>query len=246
MKKRGLCLLITLLTVLLPGCGKQPEKDEASHTDESVVRQQSAEEKQISVKDTRLYRAFRLLHEGEAFYVEADMFVVRTVASAQTYQYHLTLASDRKNQQAEVRLKMPEDREEHIIIRDKRSYRLDESEKTYTSDKYEGGLSAFLQKYTADWHLGETDGLIFEASGTETITLPDTGKEINAVYEKFRKEPSSKASEPLYFTYYYDNDKPCMEIMENASGKTTFLLRTLMEKIPDQCFELPSDYSEQH
>ncbi len=241
--KQVFLILLSLTAVLLcTSCHNETLKDDTSGTQSSVTEHSKASS---DPQPTSLLDAtFGTLYKGDTYYIKTDMTVESTSSSENSSRYQLTIAVDKTNNTAMLYMKVENGSENHIIIREKQSYNLNDKNKTYTVQSFEDSIDLFAGLYTSGMYLGLTEPLELMDSGRKTIKLDNAEK--NVTYEEYRmtgdNQPSQEA-EDAYITYYFDNRQPCMEVMEAAGGKTTFVFRQITSAIPDKSvFEIPKDY----
>ncbi len=245
MKKR-ICLFLSLTVLLLfSSCSKNPEPDHSDETSQVSSQEASPvpEESSDPMKGAILPSVLGFLQDGSSYYLKAEMKVEKTGKPDQSKQYQLLIAVDLQKNTAMVFAEMP-DETIHVLVKNKMSYRIHDEEKSYSVQRFTGGLASLAKSYTSDLYLGVTTGLSLIESGKASITLTDGSAPVSADYEKFEMLNTVSSTDALYFTYYYIQQKPVMEIMETSSGKTTYIFREISDTIKDtSVFSLPSDYT---
>ena len=242
--KRVLFIVLSLVTVLLcTACHQDDSSAKTSSGESSGV--QSQEESSEPEPDTLLAASFGKLYKGQTYYIETDMKVESISSSGSSSYYHMTIAIDKSAAQGMLSMTIENGSENHIIIRDGQSYNLNDTLKTYTVQAFEDSIDLFAGLYTSELYLGLTKPLTMTDTGHQVITLD--GKEKNVIYEKYKMAAQTELSgstEDAYITYYFDDGKPCMEMMEAVSGKTTFIFRQISDQIPDKkIFDIPAGYT---
>lgn len=241
MKRLWLIVLCLASVCFCTACQKDAAEEKPSETaDASAEREESSEPEPVCLLD----ESFGKLYSGTTYYLETDMTVESTSSPDTSSRYHLTIAVDKAANQAMLLMNVENGSENHIIIRDGQSYNLNDADKTYTVQSFEDSIDLFARLYTADLYLGVTEPLTLTDTGDKKITLD--GKEKTVTYEEYRMaapDTSAEATEEAYVTYCFDNGKPCQEVLETVSGKTTFVFRQVTDHLPGSVsFTMPDDY----
>jgi len=241
MKKAIIMLLAFTIVFASAGCTnsdkQQPEKTESSGA--SGITEQSTETE--SVRLTEQY--FGSLYSSSSYSITTDMTVKSNYSPTESSLYHLTIAVDNDHQQAMLQMDIGDHDSIHIIIKDQKSYKLDDQNKTYTVQKYEDTITSFAKIYTEELYLGITEPLELidygeEKSDDETLHVEK--------YRMTETEQSDDTIDSAYVTYYYKDKSPYKEVLETANGNTTFIFKEINKSISDQTiFKIPSDYQQQ-
>ena len=245
--KRTAFKLLMLLMIISAVCFCTACGNDSS--EETVSRQSSSEPESTDVSEepeppTLLKSTFGTLYSGETYAIETDITVESALAPASGNHYHLKIAVDKTVQKAMLYMNIEDGSVNHIIIKDGQSYNLNDTDKNYTVQVFEDSIDLFAKLYTSELYIGLTEPLEMTESGEKKITL--NGKEQTAAYEKYKmvnQEETYNKTEEAYITYYFIKGQPCMETMETASGKTTFVFQNISDKITDKTiFDIPAEY----
>lgn len=242
--KRILLILLSVTTVwLCTACQNDDRTDPSSGNSSSTTESSDISDEPVPARSL-LDDSFGTLYGGTAYYLETDMTVESTSSPDTSNCYHLTVAIDKTANQAMLLMSVENGTQNHIIIRDRQSYNLNDTDKTYTVQSFEDSIELFAKLYTSDLYLGITEPLTMMDTGNKKITVD--GKEQEVTYEEYRMAPSDSSAgvtDEAYITYYFDKGQPCMEIMETAGGKTTFVFRKVTDQFPDKTlFDIPNGY----
>lgn len=255
MKKLMIVFLISAMIFCVQGCSKEDDKEETESSAEeiSVVSEVSKEEPQYSIQPL-LKGSFGKLNEVNSYYIETDMTVESIRSPDKISRYSLTAAIDKKTQKGMRKMVEKDENQnetiiDHIIINKKKVYFINDASQNYRTEEFTSDVQTFGKVDTNDMmKLGITENLFFEDSGNAAIILEGAEEKIKADYERYRLSANNSPSpseNDTYITYYFQNKKPVLEIMENTEGKTTFTIRTLEYNIPDSSvFEIDPYYYE--
>ena len=246
--KRKIIAMLCVMTLALSfgGCKGQegqPSEKPSEPSAESSVESSAAEEL------TQLEKTFGVIDQSDQLYIVTDMKVESNSSQEESSRYHMTIAADKKQQQASLEMKIDDKTEMHIIIKDGKSYLLNDQDKTYTVRKFEDTVEGFTDMYTKELYLGVTEPLQLVEKGEQKIQPDTSEKETNTVFEKYRltgEAEHSASADEAYITYYFLHDAPYYEVLETSEGKTTFSFTAASGTLTvNGAFDIPKDYEEQ-
>lgn len=236
MKKIAVLLLAGLLSISFTACSSNEETSSVS----SDISETESSVETGEIGDL-LMNSFGKLFTGSTYYIDVNVvsesYLSESDSSSQSINYSYEIGIDIENEKAGMNISTYDGQNVSMVIKDGVGYEISHDDKKITTHTSDIDVAELGKAYTTYVSLGSLSGVSLSTSGITTYNGTECDFERYIVVLEETSETNNAT-----ITYYFKDGTPVAEVMESASGKVTFTLNKVSDKIDESIFDIPDEY----